>query len=39
MYYNDGNKYEGDFKKGLLEGKGIIILNNGNKYESEFKRN
>ena len=35
-YYNDGERYEGDWKK---EGKGIYYFKNGNRFEGEFKNN
>jgi hypothetical protein len=37
FFYNNGNKYEGDFNNGKKEGKGIMYFNNGNKYEGDFK--
>lgn len=38
-YYNykTKEKYEGDFKNGKAEGKGIFYYNNGDIYEGEFK--
>ena len=36
LFYNNGNKYEGDFKNDKKEGKGIMYFNNGNKYEGGF---
>ena len=39
MTYNNGDKYEGEYKNDLKEGKGIMIYNNGDKYEGEFKNN
>ena len=39
MNYNNGDKYEGEFKNNLKEGKGIMIYNNGDKYDGEFKNN
>ena len=37
LFYNNGNKYEGDFNNGKKEGKGIIYFNNGEKYKGDFK--
>ena len=37
MYYNNGDKYEGDYKTGKKEGKGIYYYNNGERYEGDFK--
>jgi len=37
LYYNNGGRYEGEFKNNLREGKGIDYFNNGNRYEGEFK--
>ena len=37
FYYNDGARYEGDWKNGLREGKGIFYYKNGNKYEGDWK--
>ena len=31
------DRYEGDFKNGLFDGKGIFYCNNGNKYKGELK--
>ena len=28
MFYNDGGRYEGDWKNGKYDGKGIIYYNN-----------
>ena len=39
MIYNNGDKYEGEFKNDKREGKGKIIYNNGDIYEGEFKNN
>ena len=33
----DDNRYEGEWKKGKKEGKGIPYLKNGDKYKDEFK--
>tara|TARA_Y100000748_G_scaffold290249_1_gene276753 strand:- start:379 stop:1743 length:1365 start_codon:yes stop_codon:yes gene_type:complete len=32
-------KYIGEYKSGLMHGKGIVIYNNGDKYVGEFKKN
>jgi len=32
-----GDRYEGEFKGGLLNGKGVYYYRNGDKYEGEFK--
>ena len=37
MYYNNGDRYEGDFKNDKREGKGIMYHNNGDRYEGDFK--
>ena len=37
MYYNDGDIYEGDYKNGVSEGKGIYYYNDGDRYEGDFK--
>ena len=37
LYFNNGNKYDGEFKNGLREGKGILYYNNGDKYEGYWK--
>ena len=39
MYYNNGDKYEGFWKHGKKEGKGIYYYNNGDKYEGVWKNN
>ena len=31
MYYNNGNRYEGDWKNDKKEGKGIYYFNNGDR--------
>ena len=37
-YFNNGDKYEGNFKNGMYEGKGIMYNNKeGEKYEGNFK--
>ena len=35
-YYNNGDRYEGDFKNDKSEGKGIRYFNNGCRYEGYF---
>ena len=35
--YNNNNRYEGQFRNGKREGKGIYYFNNGNRYEGYFK--
>ena len=37
MTWNDGDKYEGNWKDGKFEREGIYYLNNGDKFEGEFK--
>ena len=39
MYWNDGDRYEGEWRNGKKEGKGIYYYNNGDRYEGEFKNN
>ena len=36
-YYNNGSRYEGDFRNGKKEGKGKYIYNNGDRYEGDWK--
>ena len=36
-YYIDGDKYEGDFKNDVRDGKGIMYCYNGDKFEGEWK--
>jgi len=36
-YYNNGDRYDGDWKNGKKEGKGIYYYNNGNRYEGDWK--
>ena len=31
--------YEGDFKNGKAEGRGVYTFANGNRYEGDFKNN
>ena len=35
-YYNDGSRYEGDFKNGKKDGEGIIYYADGTKEIGEF---
>ena len=37
MYWNDGTRYEGEWKNDEKEGKGIKYYNNGDRYEGEQK--
>ena len=32
MYYNDGNRYEGEWKDDKAEGKGIYYFKSGSRY-------
>ena len=36
-YYNNGDKYEGDWRNDKFEGKGIYFWNNGNRYEGSYR--
>ena len=36
-YWNNGNKNEGDFYNGEINGKGIKYYNNGDKYDGNGK--
>ena len=36
LYYNDGERYEGDFKNNIREGKGIMYYNNGDRQMGDF---
>ena len=36
MYYNNGNRYEGDFKNEIKEGKGIFYYNNGDREMGNY---
>ena len=36
-YYNNGERYEGDWKNDLKEGKGIYYYNDGDRYEGDYK--
>ena len=37
MYYNNGDRYEGEWKNDKPEGKGIFYNNIGNIYEGYYK--
>ena len=37
MYFNDGDRYEGDCIKDNPEGKGIYYFKNGDRFERDFK--
>ena len=37
MFYNNGDKYEGDWKNGIFERKGIMHYNNGDRCEGDWK--
>ena len=43
LYYNDDDKfrerYEGEFKNNVIEGKGFMFYKNGNTFEGSFKNN
>ena len=39
MYYNNSEKYEGDWKNNNREGKGIYFHSNSDRYEGDFKFN
>ena len=39
MYFNDGSKYEGEYKNDYWDGKGTFYWKNGDKYEGEWKNN
>ena len=36
-YYNNGDRYEGDFRNHKKEGKGIYYYNDGDRYEGDFR--
>ena len=36
MYYNDGNRYEGDWRNDKAEGKGIYYYNNGDRMMGDY---
>ena len=37
MTYEDGSKYDGEWKEGKRYGKGTLIYEDGSKYEGEWK--
>ena len=37
MYYNNGDRYEGEFKNGVREGEGILFYKNGQKDKGVWK--
>ena len=37
MYYNSGDRYEGEFKNDIREGKGIMYYNNGKIENGDWK--
>ena len=37
MYWNDGHRYEGDWKNDKREGKGIMYYNNGEIDNGDWK--
>ena len=36
MYWNNDDRYEGDWKNGLREGKGIYYYNNGDREMGDY---
>ena len=36
MYFNNGDRYEGDFKNNKREGKGIMYYNNGDREMGDY---
>ena len=38
-FYNNGDRYEGEFKGGIREGNGKLFYGNGDRYEGEFRNN
>ena len=36
MYYNNGDRYEGDFRNDKREGKGIFYFNNGDRQMGDY---
>ena len=39
MYYNNGDRLEGNFKDDKVEGKGIYYKKDGSKIEGNFQNN
>ena len=37
-YFNNGNRYEGDFKNDEKNGKGVIYYSNGNRGMGDFSK-
>ena len=37
MFFNNGDRYEGDWKNNVYEGKGIYFWKDGRKYEGNWK--
>ncbi len=37
MYYNNGDRYEGDWRNGVREGEGILFYKNGKKDKGDWK--
>ena len=37
IYFNSGDKYDGEFKDYSKNGKGIFYFNNGDKYDGGYK--
>lgn len=37
MTYSNGEKYDGEWRSGKREGKGILLFPNGDKYQGEFR--
>ncbi len=37
MYFNDDDRYEGEFRNDKREGKGIIYYNDGDRYEGDWR--
>ena len=36
MYYSTGDKYDGEYKNGMRNGKGILYSNDGSRYEGKW---
>ena len=37
FYFNDGDRYEGDFRNDEREGLGIMYFNDGDRYEGDYR--